>query len=72
MTYIHPDDSPDHLATPAEAMKEYAENFGRDNPDKAWILTPWDVWEANPFYTGPAVPHPEDYSPEDDIERARR
>lgn len=49
----------EHMATPAEAAREYARNAGADNPQKAWILTPWDTWEANPSYSGPAVPHPE-------------
>lgn len=53
-------DPPDHLATPAEADREYATNVGRARPDVAWILSDRDVWYANPFYTGPRVPHPED------------
>jgi hypothetical protein len=28
--------------------------------DGAWILSDRDVWYANPAYTGPPVPHPED------------
>lgn len=48
------------LATPKEACREYAHNVGRDCPDVAWISTDWDSWEPNPFYRGPAVPHPED------------
>lgn len=59
MRNIHPDDDT-HLASPAEAMAEYAINAGRDQPDRAWILTPWDVWQKNPMYIGPPVPHPED------------
>jgi hypothetical protein len=31
-----------------------------DHPEQAWILTPWDSWEVNPFYHGPKVAHPED------------
>lgn len=42
------------------ADREYVENVGRDNRNLAWILSDRDVWYANPFYTGPAVPHPED------------
>jgi len=53
----------DHIATPAEADREYAENVGRDNPKRAWILSDRDVWYRNPFYSGPPVPHPEDYCP---------
>lgn len=46
-------------ATPSAARNEYACNAGEDDPDRAWILTPWDTWESNPFYHGPAAPHPE-------------
>ena len=55
-------DPPDHLATMSEACKEFACNAGMDNPGDAWILTPWDSWERNPFYSGPPVRHPEDDS----------
>jgi hypothetical protein len=60
MRHIHPDDVPDQLATPDDAMREYAQNAGMDHPERAWILTPFDVWKPNPFYSGPPVPHPED------------
>lgn len=46
-------------ATHTEAAKEYARNVGCEYPDRAWILTNYDTWERNPFYSGPAVPHPE-------------
>ena len=60
----------DELATPADACREYAANVGADHPDRAWILTDFDTWERNPFYHGPAVPHPEDagYIPGTDAE----
>lgn len=41
------------------AVAEYAREHGRDRPDQAWIASPFDTWEPNPFYTGPKVPHPE-------------
>lgn len=50
------------LATPVEAMREYAANIG-DDPryiERAWILTDYDVWVKNPHYAGPPQPHPED------------
>lgn len=50
----------ERVASPAEAMAEYADNVGIDRPDMAWILTDYDVWMANPHYCGPAVRHPED------------
>lgn len=52
----------DCLATEAEADREYANNLGYDNQDRAWILSDRDVWYANPYYSGPPVPHPEDDS----------
>lgn len=48
------------LATMTEAVREYAFNVGSDRPDVAWILSPYDTWERNPFYVGPKQPHPED------------
>lgn len=48
------------LATETEACREYARIVGADRSEDAWILTDFDTWEPNPFYTGPAVPHPED------------
>ena len=47
------------IATYGEAFKEYARNAGAEDPDRAWILTPWDTWERNPAYQGPPVMHPE-------------
>lgn len=56
----YPNQEEDHIATPSEACREYARNVGCDRPQQAWILTDFDTWERNPYYTGPAVPHPED------------
>ena len=57
----------DELATPHDAMLEYASEVGYERPDSAWILTPYDVWVANPFYSGPEVPHPEsDYQSDEE------
>jgi len=49
-----------HLATIAEADQEFACNVGREHSARPWILSDRDVWYANPFYTGPRVPHPEE------------
>lgn len=54
----------EEFATQGEAYREWVNNAGQDRPEAAWILTAWDTWEANPSYTGPAVPHPEDCPPE--------
>lgn len=64
-TMFHEDDTP--LATPQDAMREYAANVGRESPDRAWILTNYDVWERNPFYHGPAVRHPEDDQDDEEV-----
>jgi len=50
----------DSVATPAEAMKEYAAAIGGEYPDQEWILTSWDTWEKNPHYQGAPGPHPEE------------
>ncbi len=43
----------------AEAIREWAFQYGRENPEQAWLLSAYDTWEVNPFYRGPKVPHPE-------------
>jgi hypothetical protein len=50
------------LATPADAVREWVHNVGRENPDQAWFCSNYDTWEKNPFYAGPPVRHPEDDS----------
>lgn len=44
-------------ATHGDAMREYAENVGHElackgNSRSAWILTPFDVWQRNPYWDG--------------------
>lgn len=46
-------------ATMREANDEYVRAVGAEKPDQAWIGTPYDTIEPNPFYTGPPVPHPD-------------
>lgn len=58
--FLFPDDD-SHLATEAEADREYARNVGAQRPHDAWILSDRDVWYRNPAYRGPAVPHPEHF-----------
>ena len=54
-------DPPTYGGNPIEeAMEEQRFIFGQENPDHEWILTSWDVWVKNPFYTGKAGRHPED------------
>lgn len=49
----------ERLATRADAVREWAYNYGRDHKDRAWLLHDSDTWVYNPFYRGPEVPHPE-------------
>ena len=42
------------------AINQYAGAYGAEDPKRAWILTPFDTWERNPYYKGPPVRHPED------------
>jgi hypothetical protein len=46
----------------SEQCKEYAREHGAMMPTVAWICTPLDSWEPNPFYTGEPQPHPESLS----------
>jgi hypothetical protein len=48
----------------ADEDREFASRKGAEHPEQAWILSDRDVWYANPAYTGPRVPHPEDYESE--------
>lgn len=57
---IHPDDEGFTYASDADFDREGAREGGRENPDRAWILSDRDVWYRNPFYQGPPVRHPED------------
>ena len=50
----------DIMATPMDAVREYTRNVGSTRPDSAWILSQYDSWERNPYYSGPPQPHPED------------
>jgi hypothetical protein len=55
----HSDDPPDHMATQAEADREFVQNVAYERREQAWILSDRDVWYPNPAYRGPRVPHPE-------------
>ena len=48
-------------STTMELSEDDARLAGARRPNQAWILSDWDVWHRNPYYTGPAQPHPEDY-----------
>jgi hypothetical protein len=42
-----------------ELLRAEAEELGSRRVAQAWVLTDRDVWMRNPYYRGPAVPHPE-------------
>ncbi len=54
-----PEYDEDHLPTAEELDRREAFELGDENHAVAWVCTDRDAWHANPFYTGPAVPHPE-------------
>ena len=62
------DESPedDRMATPEEAVREWADNCGADacRINSQWLLHDLDVWVLNPHDTGPAQRHPEDHEDE--------
>jgi hypothetical protein len=63
---IHPDDYGFTYATDSDWDRAEATDLGMANPERAWVLTDRDVWHPNPWYSGPPVPHPEDYDPDED------
>ena len=42
-----------------EAVAQYAAAYGAEDTSRAWILSPFDTWEPNPYYVGPPVPYPD-------------
>lgn len=56
---LYHDDEDGGLATPRDAIYEWARNC--DAPaDQEWLLHDRDVWVRNPRYTGKPGPHPEE------------
>jgi len=49
-----------HYTSDVEWDRAEAEEIGSYRTDLAWVITSRDVWHANPYYTGPTVPHPEE------------
>jgi len=66
MNIQHQEEADFHHSTDSEWDAAEANELGAANPANAWVCTDRDVWHKNPFYTGPAVPHPEDYDPCDE------
>jgi hypothetical protein len=50
----------DRLATPSDAIREWAWNVGSEYPDRQWLVSNYDTIEKNPHYHGPDQPHPND------------
>ena len=49
-----------HGSVQEEGHKDWIQSFGEQSPHKEWILSDWDVWERNPYFTGtPTQGHPE-------------
>lgn len=48
------------VSSAAEWDRFDAELAGERRTTQAWICSDRDVWYRNPYYTGPAVPHPEE------------
>ena len=49
-----------NVPTDQDIHREQIRQLGAQRPDSAWILSDYDAWERNPYYSGPEVPHPED------------
>ena len=50
-----------NYSSDAEIDRDNATWDGHKYPDRAWLLSPRDVWYANPYYKGAPVPHPESW-----------
>lgn len=50
------------------ALRQYAAAHGEAEPQREWILSPYDTWEKNPFFTGKPGRHPEDDYDDDRLE----
>jgi len=57
--------SNNEFARTSDAIREYVRVVGAESPDSPWIVSPYDTWERNPHYQGPAVPHPDDFDDEE-------
>lgn len=53
----------------SEALAQYARAHGEAEPEREWILSPYDTWHRNPFYRGPRGRHPEDDFDEEEFEQ---
>ena len=44
----------------SEALNQYAGAYGEEREEQEWILSPFDTWHKNPYYTGTPGRHPEE------------
>jgi hypothetical protein len=49
-----------NYGTDQDRVDQYTSVYGAERTDSQWILSPYDTWERNPYYTGPDQGHPED------------
>jgi len=47
------------------ALHQYAEAYGEERPNVEYILSPYDTWLRNPYYTGAPGPHPDFDQPDE-------
>ena len=58
MFQLYPEEN-DYTPTGDDLLRQFAGAYGEERPEQAWLLSDLDIWVANPYYTGPAEPHPE-------------
>ena len=51
----------DPVPSRSELVAQWVRAVGADRQNEAWIASPYDTWEKNPYYVGPPVQHPEEY-----------
>jgi hypothetical protein len=47
------------------AIDQYASAYGEERPHVEYILSPYDTWLRNPYYTGAPGPHPDFDQPDE-------
>ena len=57
--YDEPSEYDYRAPTHRELVDNYTRCHGEFETERAWILSPYDTWEPNPFFVGSRPPHPE-------------
>ena len=47
------------------ALDQYADAYGEERPNVEYILSPYDTWLRNPYYTGAPGLHPDFDQPDE-------